>query len=51
MNERATLDPGRILAIDDNPQNVLLIRAQLERQGYVVESADTGQDGLDSALA
>jgi CheY-like chemotaxis protein len=30
---------------------VLLIRAQLERQGYVVDSAQTGHEGLDSALA
>ena len=42
---------GRVLVIDDNPGNVLLIRAQLEREGYVVDSAPTGQEGLDSALA
>ena len=51
MTERANVDSGRVLVIDDNPQNVLLIRGQLEREGYVVESAQTGQEGLDSALA
>src|SRR5712692_1906867 len=51
MNERANVDSARVLVVDDNPQNVLLIRGQLEREGYVVDSALTGQEGLDSALA
>src|SRR3979409_1225895 len=51
MRDPADVDLGRVLVIDDNPQNVLLIRGQLEREGYVVDSAQTGQDGLDSALA
>jgi CheY-like chemotaxis protein len=51
MNERANVDLGRVLVIDDSPQNVLLIRGQLERAGYIVDSALTGREGLDSALA
>src|SRR5579862_6293434 len=41
---------GRVLVVDDNPQNVLLIRGQLEREGYVVESATSGREGLDFAV-
>ena len=51
MNERGSADLGRILIIDDTPQNVLLIRGQLEPAGYVVESAATGREGLDAAVA
>ena len=51
MTERADVDLGRVLVIDDNLSNVLLIRAQLERAGYVVDSAELGQEGLDLALA
>jgi CheY-like chemotaxis protein len=51
VSERANLDLGRVLVIDDNPQNVLLIRGQLEREGYAVDSALSGRDGLDAALA
>jgi CheY-like chemotaxis protein/nitrogen-specific signal transduction histidine kinase len=51
MTERSNADLGRILVIDDNPRNVLLIRVQLEREGYLVDSAQTGPEGLDSALA
>src|SRR5713226_6776365 len=51
MNERGSADVGRILIIDDTPQNVLLIRGQLEREGYVVDSALSGREGVDSALA
>src|ERR1700730_16437021 len=51
MKERANVDLGRVLFIDDNPQNVLLVRGQLEREGYLVDSALSGQQGLDSALA
>jgi two-component system sensor histidine kinase/response regulator len=51
MSERGRADLGRILIIDDTPQNVLLIRGQLEREGYAVESALSGREGLDLALA
>ena len=51
MTAATRSDPGRVLLIDDNPRNVLLIRSQLEREGYVVDAALSGQDGFDSALA
>ena len=51
MKDRTNVGSGRLLVIDDNPQNVLLIRGQLEREGYVVDSALNGQEGLDLALA
>src|ERR1700738_4674667 len=35
MAERSDLDLGRVLVVDDNQQNVLLIRGQLEREGYL----------------
>src|SRR6185437_6727260 len=43
--------PARILVVDDNPQNVALIRAQLERDGYVVSAATSGRQGIDAALS
>jgi two-component system sensor histidine kinase/response regulator len=51
VSERGRADLGRILIIDDTPQNVLLIRGQLEREGYAVDSALNGREGLDLALA
>jgi two-component system sensor histidine kinase/response regulator len=51
MKQRANVDLGRVLVIDDNPRNVLLIRGQLEREGYIVDSAEIGREGLESALA
>lgn len=40
---------ARILIIDDNPQNVLLIQARLQRAGFGVISADDGLSGLEAA--
>jgi two-component system sensor histidine kinase/response regulator len=51
MTEPANPDAGRILVIDDNPQNLLLMRGQLEREGYGLSVAPTGQEGVASALA
>ncbi|MHB8617981.1 MAG: response regulator [Chloroflexota bacterium] len=42
---------GRVLVIDDNPQNVALIRAQLERAGYEVTGALGGRVGLEAIAA
>jgi PAS domain S-box-containing protein len=41
---------GRVLVVDDNPQNVMLIVAQLERAGYTVSSATSGRAGLAAAI-
>jgi signal transduction histidine kinase len=40
---------GRILAVDDNPQNLALLRAQLERAGYDVATAAGGEEALRAA--
>lgn len=40
---------GRILAIDDNPQTLDLIRAFLESHGYEVQVAGGGAEGLRTA--
>ena len=36
----------RILVVDDNPDNVELLEAFLEHEGYIVESATDGQQAL-----
>ena len=40
---------ARVLIIDDNPQNVLLIQARLQRAGFDVASASDGPSGLEAA--
>jgi two-component system, NtrC family, sensor kinase len=42
--------PVHVLAIDDDHQQLELIRAELEPRGFVVATASTGQAGLDAAL-
>lgn len=39
----------RILYIEDNPENRLLIRRVLAAEGYVVEEASDGNSGLQKA--
>ncbi len=41
----------RVLIVDDEPQLQKTIRAYLEREGYVVESATDGHAALDAAAA
>ncbi len=41
----------RVLYIEDNPENLLLVRRVLERQGYEVLAAQTGLEGLEMAAA
>ena len=36
----------RLLAVDDNPENVELLEAHLVRAGYDVDAAYTGEDAL-----
>jgi two-component system cell cycle response regulator DivK len=38
-----------ILLIEDNEQNIYLIRYLLEQNGFAVEEARTGQEGIDKA--
>lgn len=39
-----------MLAVDDDPQQLELIRATIESSGYAVETAATGRQGLEAAL-
>lgn len=48
MSEPAATTPARILVIDDEPQIRRFLDISLRAQGYVVESAATGGDGLDA---
>lgn len=41
----------RILAIDDSPSMRMLLRASLKAQGFAVESAEDGVEGLAQAQA
>ncbi len=43
-------DPPRILAVDDAPENVEILRARLEANGYEVVTAFDGEQGLARAL-
>ncbi|MEI9965780.1 MAG: response regulator [Caulobacteraceae bacterium] len=41
----------RVLLAEDNPINALLARALLEREGCMVDRAQTGPQALEAALA
>jgi DNA-binding response OmpR family regulator len=41
----------RILAIDDEPDTLLIIKNALSGEGYEVETAEGGRAGLDAAFA
>ncbi|MEQ1956587.1 response regulator [Mesorhizobium sp. CN2-181] len=42
-------DPPRILAVDDTPENLEILRMRLEANGYEVRTAVDGEDGLTRA--
>lgn len=42
-------NPARILAVDDAPQNLEILRARLEANGYEVITAADGEEGLARA--
>ena len=42
-------DPPLILAVDDTPENLEILRVRLEAQGYHVAEAVDGEDGLQKA--
>ncbi len=44
-------DPARILIVDDLPENLEILTSLLEPEGYLVETAQDGQEGLEKALA
>jgi class 3 adenylate cyclase/CheY-like chemotaxis protein len=39
-------DPARILAVDDTPENLEILRVRLEASGYEVMTAADGEEGL-----
>lgn len=41
----------KVLVIEDNPDNLRLITYPLQRNGYEVISAGTGEDGVEMALS
>ncbi|HEY0833458.1 MAG TPA: response regulator [Azospirillum sp.] len=42
---------ARIMVIDDDPATLLAARALLERLGHEVVTADSGSEGVESAVA
>jgi CheY-like chemotaxis protein len=42
-----TQQPARVLIVDDNPINQMLISTVLDKRGYVCEVADNGQAAVD----
>ena len=42
-------DPPRILAVDDTPENLEILRVRLEANGYEVATAADGEEGLVQA--
>ena len=40
----------RVLVVEDNKDNLRLISYALEKEGYEVISAETGEEGIDLAL-
>ena len=42
-------DPPCILAVDDTPENLEILRMRLEANGYAVETAADGEEGLAKA--
>ncbi|TIL71374.1 MAG: adenylate/guanylate cyclase domain-containing response regulator [Mesorhizobium sp.] len=42
-------DPPRILAVDDTPENLEILRMRLEANGYEVATAADGEEGLAKA--
>ena len=47
-DKTASTPPSRILVVDDEPQIRKFLDISLRAQGYAVETADTGQDGLEA---
>ena len=41
---------NRILAVDDEPDNLSLIKMVLEEEGFDIETASDGPDCIDSAM-
>ena len=44
-------EPPRILVVDDNPNNVDILKTRLESHGYEIVTAANGMAALDRAVA
>jgi class 3 adenylate cyclase len=44
-------DPARLLVVDDNKVNRMVLSRSLEQQGHVVETAQNGQEAMDKLRA
>ena len=44
-------DPKRVLAVDDNADCLMFVKAVLQPEGYAVVTATNGQEGLDKLAA
>ena len=44
---RSSAEPARLLVVDDNQVNRMMLSRNLELQGHVVETAENGKEGLD----
>ncbi len=44
-------EPPRILVVDDNPNNVDILKTRLESHGYEIVTAEDGMTALDRAVA
>lgn len=42
-----SLEPARLLVIDDNKVNRMVLSRNLEQQGHIVETAENGKEGLE----
>lgn len=48
---RSAREPGRLLVVDDNRVNRILLARSLEQEGHQVETAENGKDGLERLRA
>ena len=44
---RIKIEPARLLVVDDNKVNRMVLSRSLEQQGHQVETAENGQEGLE----
>ncbi len=43
----ASVEPARLLVVDDNKVNRMVLSRSLEQQGHIVETAENGREGLE----
>lgn len=45
------MSKGRILVVDDEEDILELVKYNLEREGYLVDCVDTGEEAIERAVA